>query len=296
MDEQERLRDMGRFFVNSTLVQLTLRRWKHLNDNPRFHFVLIALILVGTVMDPFGMNHDRSFIDRFVFSLSACLILTSIAIVIIPPAQIFLEMKGIRRKFAIVMACSLANFAMVPAYLWLLSTRFEQMPPNIRVVELFILVSLLISFLSYRILGLKFSDRTPEEKAAAFNAKGELGSCYANPSICAVQAKIPVHKRGIILSMIAHDHYVQINTDKGSELILMRLSDAVDICESENGIRIHRSAWVSREGIKTLKKEGRRTLVVAPCGRELPVSRSAESSLRRFVDNHLGGENRAVSA
>ena len=293
---QGRLRELREKFVKNTLVQLTLRRWEELLKNTRLHLILVAIVLVGTVMDPFGMDQDRSLGHRFIFSLTSILTLTGMGILIIPPVRIFFEMKGVRRSTAIVLACVIANFLMVPMYLWLLSTVFGQLPPHVRVMELFVLVSLIIIFLSYRVLGLKLSNRTPQEGLVSINEGSETVPCYANPEKCAVQAKIPTHKRGTILSMVAQDHYVQVNTDKGSELVLMRLSDAVDLCDSKYGIRIHRSAWVSREGIKTLKKDSRKTLVVAPCGRELPVSRSAEKRLHRFLENRPNGGNLPANA
>ncbi|MGI9353558.1 MAG: LytTR family DNA-binding domain-containing protein [Rhizobiaceae bacterium] len=52
--------------------------------------------------------------------------------------------------------------------------------------------------------------------------------------------------------MIAHEHYVEVVTDRGRYLVLMRLTDAVEVCGLCDGMRVHRSAWVSRGGMSDL--------------------------------------------
>jgi len=83
--------------------------------------------------------------------------------------------------------------------------------------------------------------------------------------------------------MVAQDHYIDVLTNKGNELVLMRLSDAADLCSDEDSLRIHRSAWVSRPGIDKVEKRGRNTKVILINGTVLPVSRSMEQKLSEFM-------------
>lgn len=77
-----------------------------------------------------------------------------------------------------------------------------------------------------------------------------------------------------LLRLSMQDHYVEAFTDKGSQLVLMRFTDALAEVENAKGWRIHRSHWVSEAGISDLRRFDGKTFVVLPDGVELPVSRT----------------------
>lgn len=80
--------------------------------------------------------------------------------------------------------------------------------------------------------------------------------------------------RGKLLYLSMQDHYVEVVTDKGSELILMRMSDAVDETAPVDGLQIHRSYWVASDAVTgTIRRDGRLILRMSD-GAELPVSRN----------------------
>ncbi|MFC3726049.1 LytTR family DNA-binding domain-containing protein [Neoaquamicrobium sediminum] len=80
--------------------------------------------------------------------------------------------------------------------------------------------------------------------------------------------------RGKLLYLSMQDHYVEVVTDKGSELILMRMSDAVDETAPVEGLQIHRSYWVASNAVTgTTRRDGRLILRMSD-GAELPVSRN----------------------
>ena len=88
---------------------------------------------------------------------------------------------------------------------------------------------------------------------------------------------------GHILSLSAQDHYVEVVTDAGAELCLIRLADAIAEAEPETGLKIHRSHWVARSAIDALESSGGSTRVKLKDGRTLPVSLSRLSELREFL-------------
>ena len=56
--------------------------------------------------------------------------------------------------------------------------------------------------------------------------------------------RLPMKLRGASIRAVqAEDHYLRIHTDRGSDLILMRLSDAVIEMEGLEGAQVHRMAW-----------------------------------------------------
>jgi hypothetical protein len=82
-----------------------------------------------------------------------------------------------------------------------------------------------------------------------------------------------------ILALEAEDHYVRIHTAQGSELILIRLADAIIEMGDVEGARTHRSWWVARAAVKESRRsDGRATLTLSN-GAEAPVSRNAVGEL-----------------
>lgn len=94
-------------------------------------------------------------------------------------------------------------------------------------------------------------------------------------------SRLPPKLSGATLFAVeAEDHYLRLHTSKGQDLILMRLSDAIDELEGIEGARTHRSWWVARAAVTSAERaEGRATLTLAD-GTEAPVSRSYLKPLR----------------
>jgi DNA-binding LytR/AlgR family response regulator len=77
-----------------------------------------------------------------------------------------------------------------------------------------------------------------------------------------------------IVSISMQDHYARVTTTSGSALILMRLSDAMDLLDGCPGARIHRSHWVAKGFAESIGKSGRRMELRLTDGRALPVGAS----------------------
>lgn len=75
-----------------------------------------------------------------------------------------------------------------------------------------------------------------------------------------------------IVSLSMHDHYVEITTKTGKQMVLMRLGDAIAELDGLPGLQVHRSHWVALSHISTLTKQGRKHVISLSDGRELPVS------------------------
>ncbi|MEO1038961.1 MAG: LytTR family transcriptional regulator DNA-binding domain-containing protein [Pseudomonadota bacterium] len=93
--------------------------------------------------------------------------------------------------------------------------------------------------------------------------------------------KLPLRLRSAqIWALESEDHYLRVHTERGDALILMRLGDAITACEALNGAKVHRSWWVSREGVADARKgDGRGTLILKD-GKQTPVSRTYYPDLR----------------
>ncbi len=93
--------------------------------------------------------------------------------------------------------------------------------------------------------------------------------------------RLPPKLRGAeIRAVQAEDHYLRIHTDRGSDLILMRLSDALDELDGLEGAQTHRSWWVARSAVREVTRgDGRATLALEG-GLTAPVSRRYARALR----------------
>lgn len=93
--------------------------------------------------------------------------------------------------------------------------------------------------------------------------------------------RLPPHLRSAAIHALqAEDHYLRVHTDAGTELILMRLGDAVPELEGVEGARTHRSWWVARAAIREVTRLDGRAELTLPGGVVAPVSRSAYPALR----------------
>lgn len=68
--------------------------------------------------------------------------------------------------------------------------------------------------------------------------------------------RLPLEKRGALISLSATDHYVEVTTDKGRELVLMRLADAIAETGPARGMQVHRSHWVALDRVRAVQRRG----------------------------------------
>lgn len=93
--------------------------------------------------------------------------------------------------------------------------------------------------------------------------------------------RLPPRLRGAEIHAVqAEDHYLRIHTSRGSDLILMRLSDALDELEGLEGAQTHRSWWVAREAVRDVSRGDGRAALTLESGLTAPVSRRYARALR----------------
>lgn len=116
-----------------------------------------------------------------------------------------------------------------------------------------------------------FLQRTPVQTHAA----------PADATPARFPGRLPPRLRGAVIRAVeSEDHYLRIHTDRGSDLILMRFSDALAELEGLEGAQTHRGWWVARDAVRDVARgEGRATLTLDG-GIEAPVSRRYARALR----------------
>ena len=92
--------------------------------------------------------------------------------------------------------------------------------------------------------------------------------------------QLPAELGSDVIALEMEDHYVRVHTALGSELVLMRLRDAIAHIQDIDGRQVHRSWWVARLAVEDVKREGRNVRLVLARGIEAPVSRAQVSELK----------------
>ncbi|MEL7708157.1 LytTR family DNA-binding domain-containing protein [Citromicrobium bathyomarinum] len=92
--------------------------------------------------------------------------------------------------------------------------------------------------------------------------------------------RLPAHLGSDLLALEMEDHYVRVHTALGSELILLRMRDAVAELDGIDGAQVHRSWWVARDAVEDVKRDGRNLRLVLTGGLEAPVSRARIAELK----------------
>lgn len=93
--------------------------------------------------------------------------------------------------------------------------------------------------------------------------------------------RLPPKLRGArLIAVQAEDHYLRLHTDRGSDLILMRLSDAVAELEGLEGAQVHRSWWAARDAVRDVSRGDGRAVLTLEGDLKVPVSRVHARRLR----------------
>jgi DNA-binding LytR/AlgR family response regulator len=93
--------------------------------------------------------------------------------------------------------------------------------------------------------------------------------------------RLPPKLRGATLFAVeAEDHYVRLHTSAGSDLVLLRFSDALTELRGIEGAQIHRSWWVAREAVASSRRVDGKLMLMLRDGSEAPVSRAFTRALK----------------
>lgn len=194
------------------------------------------------------------------------------------------------------MAVGAGSSVFIAPYMW--SDRFEAWPAPFKIAIVAFAVSFpvtivlflfnggpyslnhtLIQFVYVLIISLIVS--TGMYVAHVFEEAKAVTDEASRDPLAAFMERLPVKFRTADLHAISsEDHYLRVHTSLGEEMILMRLADAVRELVGADGLQVHRSWWVAKQGVQDEKRVDGRSLLVLPSGTEVPVSRSYRSKAK----------------
>lgn len=136
------------------------------------------------------------------------------------------------------------------------------------------LVSVLMTAINYLV--------ADHEQRVAFQKAHQLTHAAAPGAAPAkFLERVPLKLRGGELYAVeAEDHYLRLHTSKGTDLILMRLADAIAELEGLEGAQTHRSWWVAKAAVIDARRGDGRAVLTLKNRAEAPVSRSYAPALR----------------
>jgi LytTr DNA-binding domain len=83
-----------------------------------------------------------------------------------------------------------------------------------------------------------------------------------------------------LVALEMEDHYLRVHTALGSDLILLRMRDALAELDGLDGAQVHRSWWVARTAVRGVLREGRNVRLELSSGLIAPVARNMVPTLK----------------
>ena len=94
-------------------------------------------------------------------------------------------------------------------------------------------------------------------------------------------ARLSPRFEGDILALESEDHYVRVHGMRQTELLLVRLRDAIAEMDGSLGEQTHRSWWVARDAVAEIIGAGRNWDIRLVNGTRALVARDSIERLRR---------------
>ena len=250
---------------------------------PRFrrlaqHVLLLAgLGLVFGLLGPFGTFSDLAAPVRFAYWYGL-LLFGYLAIQLF--AQALLPVTQAMRTPAVIALLTLTSAlptTLAVAWVESLVRIGRPIPPQVmpRVYASVAVIQLLMVLL----IGTSRRRANPEHAAQAAPAAAPAAAPEPAREAAPVSpflARIPAHLGKGLLAVTSEDHYLRIHTDLGSDLILMRIGDAIAELAVADGLQVHRSWWVKRDAVVAVRRNELDLLN----GLTVPVSRSFLPAVR----------------
>jgi len=258
-------------FLSSTLreLQIFTRSW-------RFWATLALVILIFAVTGPYGTSEKMTFGVRLGYWLIVHSVTWAIAIVCAMVAEVFLR-AWINRTLVRMMIGSLVAALPIGFALGVIDFAFTglwtEMNSGLHRALFALPLCALFCLLSY----VAMQRQIHQVAVPATPSTVPQPTTSSEPDIL---ARLKPQNRGPLVRLSVEDHYTDVVTTRGHELILLRFADALKELGTTPGLQVHRSHWVADAHVETLKRDNGKLFVVMKDGTEIPVSRPNLETVR----------------
>lgn len=269
--------------MNDTVVQSTLRQLRERARSRPLWGTFFAILVLFVLTGPYGTGEKLTFWPRLLYwsllqgagwIITICLsAVANAATATVLPSRIGRMMAGaVVAALPIGVVISVTNhafFALPVDLASVIDDAFAALP-----------LCLIFCFLSCLPGG-------NEQPAAMEEAPADAPFHLPVAPPCAIMTRVPPQKRGELLRLSVQDHYTEIVTTRGRQLVLLRFADALRDIGDTPGMQVHRSHWVADAGVVSLLKKAGRLFVVTHDGEEIPVSRSYNAAVQARFAAHM---------
>ena len=259
-------------FVKGQRLQFTMRELLAVTRSPLYWAALVAVGIVLGVAGPFGTYEALALPPRLAYWLLVVIVtyFTADLIVGVLKTVLFRERPGT----AVTILLGAVAGPFVAGLVWLMNLWILPSAAGIAYLPLLGYVTIMTATVAGVISYASGSLVAQQERGPAMPAEPA-------PQRPALLDRLPAAQRGRLLYLSMQDHYVEVVTDKGSHLVLMRLADAIGETTGTEGMQVHRSHWVARDAVAGSIRDGARLTLRLVNGAELPVSRSKLADVRK---------------
>lgn len=269
-------------------LQLALRELQSNITAPRFWLAMLTAAIVLGLAGPFGTFGEMNVAARLAYwgSIAVGTYLIADGCVAFLTSLRQGEMRGGVLTFAGAGALSGVPVAL---YVWAVNLAALGRDVGVNLASLIAYCVPITAVVAAAVHSLVYNGPTEGDGPDAdFSSAGRPGNAQAKGAMLdtAAQARprildrLPPQLRGQLFYLSMQDHYVDIRTDKGGALALLRLADAIAETEGVSGLQIHRSHWVARDAVKrAVRRDGKLALEMAD-GALLPVSRAMAQNVK----------------
>lgn len=262
-------------------TQSTLRELRTIAGSRRLWLTFALVVVLFTVTGPFG-TAERMFIGvRFTYWLILHAIAWSISIACAVIADKYLSSVIASRPVRMITGSLLAALP-VSLALQLVAMAFEGRSFSTTDLGRDFIVTLPLCALFCLLTWLTMSNTATETVSRRADiVSGTMEMPEAAPDAgTPLLTRLKPSNRAALLRLSSEDHYTEVVTRRGRELVLIRFSDALSELGTTQGLRIHRSHWVADANVASLTKDAGRLFVLTIDGERIPVSRPYESVVR----------------
>ncbi|GLR53194.1 LytTR family transcriptional regulator [Shinella yambaruensis] len=257
------------------LLQSALRELQVFLSAPRFWATFGAVVLIFWVTGPYGTAERLASVPRLGFWLVLHAVAWAIAVLAIVTVNTLFRqrMPGLLARMALGTLVAGVPVGLATKAISLMTFGGTPTPAGIaESIATGLLLSALFCALTFMTMGSKQAEAlsTAPSPAAAPEDRAEIP----------LLRRLRPENRGPILHMTVADHYTQVTTSRGRELILLRFSDALAECGDTPGLRVHRSHFVADAHVDRLLRTEGRLAILLKDGQEVPVSRSRVEAVR----------------
>ncbi|MFP1632370.1 LytTR family DNA-binding domain-containing protein [Zhengella sp. ZM62] len=268
--------------MNQPLLRSTLRELQTILASSRLWLVFAAAVVLFTATGPFGTLDALALPARLGYWLIVQALTWSTALVFVAFFDALLESRLAHALPRMLVGAALSALPM-GLVLLVVNAAFRASPLSLTEYVAGVLtalpVALVMCLLSWLALDGSRKEDAPEGARDM--------AAPAAPPRAPLLDRLPPEKRGALVRLEVQDHYVLAVTTRGSEMLLMRLADAIRETAPADGFQVHRSHWVARDGVVALEREpgknGRSFLRMAD-GERVPVSRANAAGVKAWME------------